>query len=225
MPSLIQKIKGADKTRVVGATLVSVGGVILISIYLPIILLYLQFLFKEGELKQLSTEQKEQYNDENLRVEELSELFVDKDFGIFIPKIDANAKVIQDVNPYNEQLYNSALKDGIAHASGTSLPGKHGNSFLFAHSAVHFYDLTKYNVNFFLLNKLEKGDQIYTSVDGEVLMHEVEEVSIVTPDKVEYLSEVRSYDTVTLMSCWPAGTDFRRIVVVAKTIYPIERNS
>ncbi len=84
----------------------------------------------------------------------------DSDFGIVIPKISANSKVIPNVDPYNNIEYQVALTKGVAHAMGTSLPGYAGNVFLFSHSSVNFYEANRYNSIFYLLDKLEKGDEI-----------------------------------------------------------------
>jgi hypothetical protein len=51
---------------------------------------------------------------------------VDKDFGIVVPKIGANAKVIADVNPFDSAIYQKALTQGVAHAAGTVLSGRRG---------------------------------------------------------------------------------------------------
>src|SRR3989339_451702 len=59
---------------------------------------------------------------------------VDQEFGIVVPKIGANSKVIANVDPYNSKVYQRALTQGVAHAAGTVLPGEIGNSFLFSHS-------------------------------------------------------------------------------------------
>src|SRR5690348_13674845 len=55
---------------------------------------------------------------------------VDKDFGIVIPKLGANAHVIANVDPFNSKDYQYALTRGVAHARGTSVPGSMGNVFL-----------------------------------------------------------------------------------------------
>jgi sortase (surface protein transpeptidase) len=57
-------------------------------------------------------------------------------FGIVIPKLGANAKVIANVNPGDYNDYINALKLGVAHSRGTVYPGQIGNTYLFAHSVV-----------------------------------------------------------------------------------------
>lgn len=51
------------------------------------------------------------------------ELGLDDYFSIYIPKIDARAKVIPNVDAGSPKSYLEALEDGVAHASGTNFPG------------------------------------------------------------------------------------------------------
>lgn len=81
-------------------------------------------------------------------------------FGIIIPKIGVNAPVFANINPFNEAEFLPILKKGIAHAKNTSFPGQGGNVYLFAHSANSALEIQRYNAVFYLVNKLEKGDQI-----------------------------------------------------------------
>ncbi len=144
--------------------------------------------------------------------------FLSPNFGIAIPKIDANANVIKNVNPFSENEYNSALALGVAHANGTALPGQKGNIFMFAHSAVNFYESGKYNVYFYLLPKLKKDDKIYVSYQNKIYTYAVEEVKTVSKTDVKYLGNYKDYNTLTLMTCWPAGMDISRVIVTAREI-------
>jgi len=138
-------------------------------------------------------------------------------FSIVVPKIGANSKVISDVDPYDSKIYQVALTKGVAHAKGTSYPGEPGNSFFFAHSSDNFYNANRYNSVFYLLNKLENGDNFYLVYENWVYKYEVTEKSIVKADAVEYMSE-SSKKIATLMTCWPAGTTISRLVVVGKLV-------
>ena len=196
--------------------LLLLGGIsVLIFTYMPVISAYLEYYFspkQEEEIKvEISTKEEittEIKNDTKV-------VFVDQEFGLYIPKIQANAKVIRNVDPYDKEEYTNALIYGVAHAKGTALPSQEGNVFLFAHSAVNFYERRKYNVYFYLLNELEKNDEIYVSYQGEIFNYSVLEVNIVDPSEVKYLGKYLSQDTLTLMTCWPAGANIKRTVVTA----------
>lgn len=146
---------------------------------------------------------------------------VDKEFGIVIPKISANAKVIDKVDPYDQNEYQLALTKGVAHAKGTAYPGHTGNTFIFAHSSVDWYIANRYNSVFYLLHKLEKGDKIEMYYKKKKYVYVVTEKKLVESSDVSYLNPNFSLATnhsslLTLMTCWPPGTTYKRLIVQAK---------
>ncbi len=142
-------------------------------------------------------------------------IFLDDTFGIYIPKIKTNAKVIPNVNPFDKLDYEKALENGIAHAKGTAFPNQNGNVFLFAHSAVNFYEQRKYNIYFYLLNELNPGDPIYISYQNKMYNYTVLDTKIVEANETKYMGKYLDQDTLTLMSCWPSGTNWKRFIVTA----------
>jgi len=141
---------------------------------------------------------------------------VDTNFGIVIPKIGANAKVIANVDWKNQGVYTEALSRGVAHAKGSALPGKVGNVFIFAHSAGNFYEANRYNAIFYLLDKLVKGDEIDIYYNGGKFTYFVTNKATVDGSQVQYLSGNDQTQTLTLMTCWPPGTTFKRLIIQAK---------
>lgn len=164
------------------------------------------------------TEVKVELNSEEKTEKKDGVVFLSPKFGLAIPKINANANVIKNVDPFSFSEYDKALNEGVAHAKTSALPGQSGNLFLFAHSAVNFYENSKYNVYFYLLPKLEKGNKIYVSYNNKIYNYEVEEVKVVGKDEIQYLSNLKPYNTLTLMTCWPAGMNISRVVVIAKEV-------
>ncbi len=213
---VFKKLKGGY-IQYTGILLLVAGFVFLLITYFPLIKAYFNYWLSPAP-QQAEVEIVEEENDitESSDIKKDTDIvFVDKDFGLYIPKIKANAKIIKNVDPYIENEYINALKYGVAHASGSSFPNQSGNVFLFAHSAVNFYEQNKYNVYFYLLNKLEEGDDIYVSYDGVVYQYSVLETKIVNPEETKYLDEYLDEDTLTIMSCYPAGTNWKRIIVIA----------
>lgn len=143
---------------------------------------------------------------------------IDEKYGIVIPKIGANARVIADVSPYNEKEYQIALTKGVAQAQGTTDPGSYGNVFIFAHSAANLNLANRYNAVFYLLNKMEKNDRIFLFYKEHKYQYQVTDTRIVTSDALEYLKQDRTKQELTLMTCWPPGTTLRRLVVRAQLV-------
>jgi len=142
----------------------------------------------------------------------------DPDFSIVIPKIGANAKVIPGGDVTNESIYSAALKKGVAQALGTAFPGEGGHIFLFAHSTDYWWNVSTYNAVFYLLGKLEKGDEINIFYKGQRYVYKVIDHTIVDPSQVEYITRKTNTEFLTLQTCWPLGTTFKRLLVFATRV-------
>jgi len=194
-----------------GKTLILIAAVLFAIFFYPLILHEIKFFIRDrsyNDSAAIVTDERNQI------VARPTILAADKDFSIVIPKINANSKVIPNVNPYDSAVYQVALKDGVAHAEGTVFPGQIGNTFLFAHSSVNFYEAMKYNSIFYLLYKLKEGDVFYLVYGGVVYKYEVTQSKVVKASEIDYLSSDSNKKTATLMTCWPPGTTANRYVVV-----------
>ncbi len=139
------------------------------------------------------------------------------DYGIRIPAIFLDEPVVFNVDPNNSDQYKKALKKGIAHASSTAFPDNGGIGYYFAHSSSS--DLrVQYNAVFYLLNKLEKGDQIFIWHEGEKNEYQVYEKRITEPNDVSFLNEQYQNESIVLQTCWPPGTVHQRLLVFAKRV-------
>jgi sortase A len=143
---------------------------------------------------------------------------VDTDFGIIIPKIAANAKVVPLVDAGNYDSYMKALKIGVAHAQGTRFPGEGGNIYLFAHSTDNFWNVGRYNAIFYLLKELDKGDEVDLFYQGRRYVYKTTEKKIVESSDTQYLTEISGSEQVTLQTCWPPGTTLKRLIIIAKPL-------
>lgn len=141
------------------------------------------------------------------------------EFAVVIDKIGATSSIIKDVNPYIESDYQSALRRGVAHAQGTAVPGQGGNIFLFAHSSSDLLDAQRYNSVFYLMHHLEPGDTITVWYQNGKHEYAVADSKIVDPADTQYLTKQSKEETLTLMTCWPPGTDLKRLIVTATPIH------
>ena len=141
---------------------------------------------------------------------------IDPSFGIVIPKLGANARIVANVDPYDSRIYQAALAKGVAHARGTVFPGQPGSIFLFSHSSADFYRATQFNSVFYLINKLESGDEIDLYYQNEKYAYRVTDKKIVEASAVSYLSGRGNGKTLILMTCWPPGTSLKRLLVFAQ---------
>lgn len=139
-------------------------------------------------------------------------------FSVVIPKIGANARVLPNVDASNEKVYLDALKRGVAHVMGTAFPGEGGHIFLFAHSTDYFWNVGNYNAIFYLLGKLEVGDEIDIFYRNQRYVYVVREKTVVDPSEVQYITRKTEKEFLTLQTCWPLGTTLKRLLVFAERV-------
>lgn len=137
-------------------------------------------------------------------------------FGVVIPKIGANAVVMPNIDPGNQQEYDEALKKGVAHAKGSVYPGQVGNVFLFAHSVGNFWEVNQWNAIFYLLRELNPGDEVDLFYNDRRYIYLVYDKKIVDPSEVNYLFTQSDFPMVTLQTCWPPGTTLKRLLVFGR---------
>ncbi|PJC82271.1 hypothetical protein CO007_00285, partial [Candidatus Roizmanbacteria bacterium CG_4_8_14_3_um_filter_36_10] len=87
--------------------------------------------------------------------------------------------------------------------------------FLFAHSTDYFWNVGNYNAVFYLLNKLEKNEEVNLFYQGTRYVYRVIGKEIVDPSQVQYLTRKTNREFLTLQTCWPPGTTLKRLLVFA----------
>lgn len=140
-----------------------------------------------------------------------------KGFFITIPKIHAQAAIVEQVDPFDERVYKQALKKGVAHAKGTVLPEDSGTIFLFAHSSGMPWELTWSNTIFLRLNELNNGDEVQLTREGKEYRYRVVDKKIVWPSEVGYLQNSKTNQLI-LQTCHPIGASFQRLLVFTHPI-------
>ncbi len=136
---------------------------------------------------------------------------------ISIPKIEAYAPLILNVDPWDKYEYEEALKKGVAHAKGTSIPGENNISYLFAHSSALPWEITRYNTVFLRLNELQQGDEIRITNEGNEFVFTVVRKKIVSARDVSFLAQ-QNNTILIIQTCWPIGTDWQRLLVFAEPV-------
>lgn len=140
-------------------------------------------------------------------------------YEISIEKISVRAPIILDVDANNQDKYYHALTQGVAQMLGSSRPDEKGNVVIFGHSSPYSGYLGNYGEIFASLNDLEIGDEIKISGKtlGKDYRYRIESKKIVTPDDVSSLAQTER-DQLTLFTCWPIGSNKKRLVIVAPKV-------
>jgi LPXTG-site transpeptidase (sortase) family protein len=144
-----------------------------------------------------------------------------EEFSLKIPKIGAFADVETNVSPFDKKEYLPVIeKDLIAHAENTSLPGQKGKAiYLFAHSTRQGVQMVRNNSVFYLLGELRNDDPIFIHYNGNVYGYKVYDQKIVNASEIEYLNyQEEGKEILILQTCWPLGTDWKRLLIFAERI-------
>lgn len=141
---------------------------------------------------------------------------VNSNFSIIIPKIGATSNIIANVDVNKKAEYLEALKKGVSHAKGTYFPGQGGTIFLFSHSTDSPLNFARYNAVFYLLRKLEEGDEIIIYFADRKYRYKVVEKIITKASDTSWLNPQLDEEKLILMTCDPPGTTWRRLLVIAK---------
>lgn len=143
----------------------------------------------------------------------------DTQFSIYVPKIGAKAQVLQNVDPAEPKVYMEALTKGVAHAAGSVFPGMEGGTYLFAHSTNAPWNVAQYNAVFYLLRELDPGDEIYVFFLDRVYKYRMTEKEVVDAKDISWLVNAKKGpERIILQSCWPPGTTWKRLIVVAEPV-------
>lgn len=142
---------------------------------------------------------------------------VQSNYSISIPKINAYAPLVDNVDPWNEKEYREALTRGVAISKGFAKPGETGTVYIFAHSSDSPWRISSYNTVFFRLGELKQGDQITINYSGKTYKYQVSHSVEVWPSEVEALTKATGNQLI-LQTCTPIGTSLKRLLVFATPI-------
>lgn len=141
---------------------------------------------------------------------------------LWVPKIDVKAPIVWD-SPVDEATMMENLKYGVVHYKGTTKPGERaedgeGNIFISGHSSYYWWDDGQFKTVFANLDELEVGDEIGVGYDDYGYVYRVYEKKVVNPDDVSVLAQDTDKNILSLMTCYPVGTNNQRLIVKAEYV-------
>ncbi|MFA4891639.1 MAG: class D sortase [Candidatus Gracilibacteria bacterium] len=147
------------------------------------------------------------------------------DTRLVIPRIDQNLPVLK-ISSENlitkdwsalEKDMQEGLKYGVVHYPGTSWPDQTGNVVITGHSSYFPWDPGRFKDVFALLQEVVVGDKVALYYNQHKYVYEVSDIQIVLPSNIDILKQTPD-KTLTLITCYPIGTNLKRIVVIADLI-------
>ena len=138
-------------------------------------------------------------------------------------------KVVTPVNSYTLSIPKFNIKNAtviiagddllksLIHYGGTGLPGEYGTAVVFGHSTLpQFFSPTNYKTIFSLLPTLTIGDEIFVTYDGVQYRYIIFEMVITDPTDLSSLEQRFDDSYLTLITCVPPGTYWKRLNVRAR---------
>ncbi len=135
--------------------------------------------------------------------------------AISIAKIGLSAPITWNVTGEQTKL---ALQNGAIHLAGSAMPGTPGNTFITGHSSDYWWTPGGYKSIFALLDKVEVNDEISISYMDNTFNYRVNVKEVVPRDDINRFITASKPETLTLMTCWPVGTNWKRLMVQAERI-------
>jgi len=144
---------------------------------------------------------------------------------IIIPSLGLDVPIVTDENmspiDFENADFDKQLNEWIVKYPTTPAPGEEGNTLLFGHTSYVVWKDNPYGTIFKDLPKLKDSTLIQILRKGNLYEYKVIDLFIVAPKQVA--AQYMTYQNVggsyiTLMGCYPLGTDNKRIMVVAKLI-------
>ena len=138
---------------------------------------------------------------------------------ISLPKIGVTAPMIWSISEDEKSVFKD-LESGVSHFPKTAAPGQPGNMVISGHSSNYVWAKGSYNHIFKDLNLLFKDDIIKIKSiqeDGRVIIHTYKVTDkFVTKGDDPKIFEDSAKPTLTLTTCWPIGTNLKRLIIRAE---------
>ncbi len=140
---------------------------------------------------------------------------------IFIPAIWVDAPII-DISAASEQKlkrgdFDKELYSGVVKYPSTPEPWNKWNTLIFWHTSYYRWKNNPYWEIFAKIYDLKKWDLIKVAWNGQLYTYEIIESVVTTPAKVdETYKQYTDGEYITLMWCYPIGSDSRRWLIIAK---------
>ncbi|MDP3882828.1 MAG: class E sortase [Candidatus Staskawiczbacteria bacterium] len=149
-------------------------------------------------------------------IKKVKTTYTDKQNTLEIPKISIEAPIVFPTSS-DYDLVTKKLDSGVVYYPGSVYPGQKGEIVILGHSAPVGWPKVKYDWVFNDLDKLALGDEILVDLNNKQYKYIVKSKTIVKKGAdvpTDNLSAEKN--VLILISCWPPGKDYQRIIVYAE---------
>ena len=115
--------------------------------------------------------------------------------------------------------FDSDLSKHLVQFNTDTAPPKRGNTVIFGHSTLpQLFDPNNYKTIFANAYKLTVGDSLYVTIAKAQYRYDIQSVTIVEPTDTSVLAEDFSDSFITIITCTPPGTIWKRLIIKAKLV-------
>lgn len=171
------------------------------GIFCTIITVFFVFINKDGIKQELA------YNFGNQK----QETSLNKASFIYIPKIRLEAPLVKAKEQKSKDLQ-KLLLSGVV-----EIIGPNQNNIYIGHSSNYWWEESKYNNVFGLLDKLETGNIIIITKKNQKKKYSIYKKSVTHKNDPE-IAKISNSEDITLVTCWPKGTNWKRLYIKAKPV-------
>jgi sortase A len=108
------------------------------------------------------------------------------------------------------------LKRHLVNYAGTAVPPEKGNAVIYGHSTLpQLFNQKNFTTIFATLHTIKAGDTILTKVNNITYSYRVHKVIVVDANDTSVLTQDFDNSYLTLITCTPPGTVWKRLVVRA----------
>lgn len=109
------------------------------------------------------------------------------------------------------------LTKHLVQFNSDTMPPNQGNSIIFGHSTLpQLYNRNDYKTIFANAYKLVVGDQIIVKTPEQNYTYKIESITVVDPADTSVLAQNFSDSFITIITCTPPGTIWKRLIVKAR---------
>ena len=130
-------------------------------------------------------------------------------YSLSIPGINIENAIVSTID--------TDLKSHLVNFNGTAVPPASGTSIVFGHSTLpQLYNPKDYKTILANAHMLKVDDNIIVSTNNSQYTYKIFSITIVEPEDTSVLSQDYSGSFLTLITCTPPGTIWKRLVIKAQ---------
>ena len=141
-----------------------------------------------------------------------------KEGWLEIPKIQLKVPIVFPEKDASFSEFQKFLDEGVLHFPQSALPGQNGQTIILGHSAPPGWPKIKYQWAFSRLNELNLGDNFLVYFNNKKYSYEVKDKLFLIKGQNIPENLTSFQNLVILITCWPPGKDYKRLLIIGELV-------